>query len=927
MREDKKEYLPAKADKFTVARLEQLSEIAIPPQFQGTTSLSEVTNARKEFENSNVGDTFSQLHEKYNRCYDDLVKRRAYSRQNPKPADGQQMISVSQRRKLARILEMNSLEEYRRKTGLDKLREKLKNMIVEHASFEKGLANLNDYISTKTNPSPIPSFIEKEEFKRAGVPQDAWEANLRYPDMTADEVSWLSFAEIPKNWIYNFPSPVYYPAALVDIDFDGLHFAHGTVDHRLEDSVNAANHFKVGGITGVSHQYQLVPFKHNISQAIKALVLLSINDKDIFRKIWDEHDSDALARGDAMLLKSFISTNPKKYRIPKDFDSKNIEDLVNEGKVSVDDIGSARKEIADYYTGVHISGAYIYNILDFVKLVGILSRVPRFIAEKKQFSGYAKLYGTTMQFVSDLGEIIDSVPLAEHIMHKTAYQFHNHITEASSKNKVMRDLLNEIQSRISQENAGKNRMLSDAVQEEIFEKFGIFVHTGVKTKKCKYDAISVVLSKSAEKDILVKTIKFSYKELCTIREILNNLPRGAAGNVRSIVKEISDANTVYTFRTGTVRAGYYDTKTKRVTIALPLKAPISHSPLDLLCDAILFNKKKRICNKPLLDIKFHYANFMETLLHEIGESIYANLDESLKREWQSLHNNADPKKLEDSFLTPYSRTSGNEDFSDHFALYYLRGAEFRKRALGRKVLQAKYEFMRRIWSADKPREFDNNIRFAITTISGRPGDDMAKLRVEEMVQEAFASSDACKIERIAFADSAKSYESIARKAERKGISKRKELEELVEDDDVSESKIRIEEMERSGRIRAFVIAKSDQLLCSLNVGSMDELGDFPYLIYHGMREDAVKILLNAGAKQKKAEKTVEKLIRLFDYFRDDLENFGEKIELSKEQSKSFERDIIETVRAVNEARKKNKIKQTDDEEQADFNEQMDGDET
>ncbi|MEM4247028.1 MAG: hypothetical protein QXR48_03740 [Candidatus Woesearchaeota archaeon] len=173
----------------------------------------------------------------------------------------------------------------------------------------------------------------------------------------------------------------------------------------------------------------------------------------------------------------------------------------------------------------------------------------------------------------------------------------------------------------------------------------------------------------------------------------------------------------------------------------------------------------------------------------------------------------------------------------------------------------------------------------------------------------------------------------ARKAERKGISKRKELEELVEDDDVSESKIRIEEMERSHNIRAFVIAKSDQLLCSLNVGSMDELGDLSYFIYHGMREDAVKILLNAGAKQKKAEKTVEKLIRLFDYFRDDLENFGEKIELSKEQSKSFERDIIETVRAVNEARKKNKIKQTDDEEQADFNEQtlddeqMDGDET
>ncbi|MEM2916709.1 MAG: hypothetical protein QXT19_05140 [Candidatus Woesearchaeota archaeon] len=52
----------------------------------------------------------------------------------------------------------------------------------------------------------------------------------------------------------------------------------------------------------------------------------------------------------------------------------------------------------------------------------------------------------------------------------------------------------------------------------------------------------------------------------------------------------------------------------------------------------------------------------------------------------------------------------------------------------------------------------------------------------------------------------------ARKAERKGVSTRKELERMVEDDDVSESTGRIEEMERSDRIRAFVIAKSDQLL-------------------------------------------------------------------------------------------------------------------
>lgn len=56
-----------------------------------------------------------------------------------------------------------------------------------------------------------------------------------------------------------------------------------------------------------------------------------------------------------------------------------------------------------------------------------------------------------------------------------------------------------------------------------------------------------------------------------------------------------------------------------------------------------------------------------------------------------------------------------------------------------------------------------------------------------------------------------------------------------------------------------------------------------------MREDAVKILLRAGAKQKKAEKVVDKLIRLFDYFRDYIESFGEKIKLSKKRPRLLKR--------------------------------------
>jgi len=156
-----RKYLPAKADKFTLAKLEQLSEIAIPPHFHGSTSLSEVTAARRNFENSTVGDTFSELHDKYECCYNELPGKQVYSEQ--KPSDKKQVIPASQKRELAMLLERNSLEEYRRNAGLDKLREKLKDMIVEHASFENGLANLQEYV--RRNPHRIPIHcIGEEEF-------------------------------------------------------------------------------------------------------------------------------------------------------------------------------------------------------------------------------------------------------------------------------------------------------------------------------------------------------------------------------------------------------------------------------------------------------------------------------------------------------------------------------------------------------------------------------------------------------------------------------------------------------------------------------------------------------------------------------------------------------------------------------------------
>ena len=826
----------------------EFSELAVPQQFRGTTSIDKTQKAYHSFELcEKAGDSFATL------C---SIYKGVKSAQTPS-------ITCTS---LQKKLEKNSLAEYRKQTGLDNVREKLKSLLLSSVSVEKGIEKILEHMSGQKR-NVLKMYADAEILSKLNLSNEAHEINSVYPCLTAQELAWLSLAKIPDNWLCDKHYPVFYPVGIVDADIDGLRFAPGTIDERLEDTVNATNAYQIVGISGVSHQYQLVPFEHNVSKIIRAIILLSIDDKDVFDKIWKEQDVVALQRGDAMLIKSFMKN--RKYENC----GEPLEDLIAHHKLRKADIDILRAQLVDYFCKSTFRDSCIQNCADFVKLTGMLSRVPNFVQEEKHFAGFVKPYGKNIEFISEDGSIADSVPIAEHLLIKASYQFHDNVTEAGKKNEVMKTVLKELQQKIDGLVIRKNHMAADVLQEMIFENYGVFIPSNIHTSERKYTPEEMFLAKSKEDIFIDRKVKFSLYEMYTVKEILDALPKGFTGNIRTIFKEVTDAETIDCFRSGTVLGGHYNTHLKRIVVGLPWKSPDDVSYLELAAQKINSNKIKYA----LQNIELHKSHFVFTLLHEIGESLWAKMNKESKKQWTGLYGKSKKESPSAGFLTPYARTSHSEDFCDTFAAYYAYGTEFRQRANSSKLLAEKYEYMKRFWSSDGTnREFTDNCHTPLIMLAGNPDRSLERIMLEDFVKDVFDAEDYERHSaRAECAENVLSYEDLARIAEDEEITI-KQAEEKYKDKNKYENDI--ENKHNRRMVSELVIRKTRFELHNLKAGiGFNDTYCFERMLYFGQREASLQWLQQYKVDIFSAEQCVDRLLKLYKYFESYLEHFAKDI--------------------------------------------------
>jgi hypothetical protein len=550
------------------------------------------------------------------------------------------------------------LMQYRKEKGLDKLRADLIEGIARAASFEDGIdlvyAHLMSPEHFEKSDLPIADeagVIAREKEKIVNGKME--EIAIFYPDMTADEVAWLSLTSgKEEDWVFDKPQRMYWPPSLIEIDLDGLVFAEGTIDDKEFDNINSTSPWQIGGLTGIDSQTCSVPFDTNIKQAIKAIILLSLDDSDLYDKLWSEEMLVPITRGDGSLVKIFAG----EARDPM---------LVKE----------ARKEIVRYYNNSYFDCPYADRAIDFVKMIGTLERVPDFVKEKIPFRGYVRVHGTAMNFIDESGKILDTVPIAAHLSHNIAYQFHSRISGLDRKDTILREIFDELSRKINEKNVEEgNQMPSDVLQDQILEE-GIFLSNQAYSRIEKVPKSAMYMRGHISDESLVRTVKFSFYELLDIKDLLKDIPKKLKSGAIALIKRTADLASLDEVLLHEMEAGSYCPSSKTITLSLPEKTPISKSEIDVLL--------KKLYSERDLMYKFKIT-FSQTLAHEIGESVYS-LSAGIADAWNKINSKVAAgitrEERAEYFLTSYGTTALNEDFADTFAMYLMFGSQFRQKCV------------------------------------------------------------------------------------------------------------------------------------------------------------------------------------------------------------------------------------------------------
>jgi len=771
------------------------------------------------------------------------------------------------------------LAEYRKKHGLDKLKKKLLEGLVKAASFERGIDILYEHITSPENDIKAEKGVSSEAAHMVVEKEKVVNSKLQdvaffYPDLTVNEIAWISLTNNKrKTWVLDKPSRMYWPPALIEMNLEGLVFAEGTIDENEFDATAARNPWQIGGITGIDKQTELFYFHPDVSKVIKALVLLTIDDNDLFEKLLKDEDIIPLLRGDELLVRSFRGLDD----IPEEL----LEDIIKSSNRIV------RDEIVDFYNKSYFDCPYIQCITDFVRLIGTLERVPKFIKAKKPFRGYVKIYGTDVNFIKESGKIVDSVPIVSHLAHRVAYQFHRRITKLDRKDMILREIFEELTKGIIEENySQKNQMPTDIVQDQILD-LGVFASNQTYTWVEQLSRSTFFGKQFTYPEYLVRTVKFSFDELMDIKRILEDVPEYLRKGVARIIKRTSDYLNIEDVLVNYEEAGSYSSKQKTIKLSLPILTPSAQNSAELE-GKVLFYKmtgakkaEKQKTEMELIDMAMFRIMFCQTIAHEIGESLYAS-NKRVSKAWDeieaALPKNIPRKKRPKYFLTAYAATAPNEDFADTFAMYLLFGDQFRELCV-HPVIKQKYEFMKKLFSADgREREFKDKFEYSMYTVKNPPDADLRKrLQISLLKQhmaEELVSSQIQGLEADLIARSYDDVEEIIREHEEKGnpITREQAAEILFQ-----RNKEIKEKLERNLEERNFVfhIYKKTMLMSycdSFEIGEFNRYySEFERSMVDRDKTSAQKALQKCGVPEKKAKKVVRTMMLYF-------KNAGEIIE-------------------------------------------------
>ncbi|MBI4602231.1 MAG: hypothetical protein HY721_09750 [Planctomycetes bacterium] len=634
---------------------------------------------------------------------------------------------------LIHMLQRDSLEDARRRHGLDGLRARLIDALVDAASFEAGLGFLCRH-AARRGVVPATAFPGERWPEAAGsIEQKLVKAAGLYPDMTADEVCFCALlADADRPLMADGTAMLFHPVSLVGMDTDGLLFSDCSTRERDVDTIIAVAPHQVGGITGVDYETRHFPFRPEIAQAVKALVMLRVRGTDLFSKLFKEEQTASLLRGDAMLCKELLMR--RRVDTGTGRSEPNLDELISacsHGRDHEQLKDEVRGEVAGYLSKCvlrdHLGSRY--SIPEITRLFGLLTRLPGFVFDGEAFSGYALYYGRNLEFLRDDGTRADAVPLAAYLQARLTDDLHDRAVSFDRTDKVLPELFSYVRDRVIERSirAG-HRMPLDVLQERLLCGLDMLFPIHVQTRIKEMSSFAELhMSRGTSGKRLERSLKFGLSELCALQKVLAGMPKAFLRGVRVVTKSVWDRLEFDVFVQRQAILGKYHPKARRIEIRVPLDTLIPESELEAFLHYLHPSPEgegmRRARARLEVDLDTHYL--LHVFLHELGESVVATFPPELLASWGRLFpvgKYVPPGQRRRHFVSLYSTVDPKEDFCETFAVYVLYGAELRRRSLQAPVLRSKYELMEALFAHDGiPRTFPDMFSHPMELLLHSPG--------------------------------------------------------------------------------------------------------------------------------------------------------------------------------------------------------------
>jgi len=658
-----------------------------------------------------------------------------------------------------------TLAQMRKAGGYDELREEIQKAVFEHTSFEEGFRMFREAIQ-RTYHIDVNTMAELNEL---------------LPDVTSYEVTMCSMLQrLPTVMLISTPrvqllnalvgkrhrdvGPNMGVPMLYEVDLDGIGFAAGAPDEfrRQNNILFASDEFEYLGITSTSREVELVPFKPDFGRAFRQLVLLNIDDADLYRRVWANaggSGSDFITQypmvGHGRLRRAILrqlSTFDRKDlvagRVAGEIERLGITEadlqrpfgeLVEEKRVSPQCL-----EGLDTLLAMRLANKHIYDttnqarltdagsMLDLFTLAGILEDVPAVFVAEGPFSGYVSGFGKGVKILDATGKVLSTggyCPFAPYIQMDAQVEMFEtlrDVTDNAVATVMFTALENEIEKRNLHSDVERSRV--EQIADDLLLAFRIRLETRAKR----------TLVKTAEERLSYHVLKVGAAEARQIASVVGMLG-GACPRVRDVLlndvkairKVTGDLYDVKAVAEGIQRMAQYDPNNGTITIF--------HYP-----------------NRPhLLMTPVERQMFGDRVAHECFHPIWDSLPEQDQRRYGRIswgEQEIKKSELGEHFMTMYSRqasgASSEEDFCEHGAMYLNHPDEFRALAERCPPLRAKYEFFRGLFTFTDTERGEVTVEFATRA-------DVSISAIERDITTTLAQLDA-----------EKAYEEMEQRAER-----------------------------------------------------------------------------------------------------------------------------------------------------------------